>query len=216
MSRRPLYILGTSGLAREMAQLVATIDARSSRWFLAGFIGDGTMPVGTDLGWGRVVGTDDWLLSAGEEADIVAGIGYPAVRARVIERYVHEGARFGFPALVHPTAILDPRHVVLGRGTVVTAGCVLTCDITLGNFTLLNWNVTVGHDAVIGDSCVINPSANVSGNVTIDDEVLVGTGAQILERLRVGRGASVGAGAVVTRDVEPGLTVVGVPARAAG
>jgi acetyltransferase-like isoleucine patch superfamily enzyme len=41
----------------------------------------------------------------------------------------------------------------------------------------------------------------------------VGSGATILGGLRVGRGATIGAGAVVTRDVAPGETVVGNPAR---
>jgi maltose O-acetyltransferase len=49
--------------------------------------------------------------------------------------------------------------------------------------------------------------------VTIENECLIGTGAVILQGLTIGRGATVGAGAVVTRDVAPGSTVVGVPAR---
>jgi serine acetyltransferase len=44
--------------------------------------------------------------------------------------------------------------------------------------------------------------------------VLVGTGAQILQYVQVGEGAQVGAGAVVTKDVPPGVTVVGIPAKA--
>jgi len=42
----------------------------------------------------------------------------------------------------------------------------------------------------------------------------IGSGAIILAGVRIGEGALVGAGAVVTRDVEPGETVAGVPARA--
>ena len=41
----------------------------------------------------------------------------------------------------------------------------------------------------------------------------IGSGATVLGGVRIGRGALVGAGAVVTRDVEPGATVVGNPAR---
>ena len=41
----------------------------------------------------------------------------------------------------------------------------------------------------------------------------IGSGATILGGVRVGCGATVGAGAVVTRDVAPGSTVVGNPAR---
>jgi len=41
----------------------------------------------------------------------------------------------------------------------------------------------------------------------------IGSGAVILGGVTIGEGSLVGAGAVVTHDVEPGQTVVGVPAR---
>ena len=41
----------------------------------------------------------------------------------------------------------------------------------------------------------------------------IGSGAQLLPGVEVGEGAVVGSGSVVTRDVPPGVTVAGVPAR---
>ena len=59
---------------------------------------------------------------------------------------------------------------------------------------------------------ILNPKVALSGGVTVGEGCLLGAGATVLQNLRVGAGATVGAGAVVTRDVPPGATVVGVPA----
>lgn len=52
--------------------------------------------------------------------------------------------------------------------------------------------------------------------VVIEDDADLGVGAIVLPGVTIGRGAQVGAGAVVTRDVAPGKTVVGMPARPIG
>lgn len=210
---KSLIILGTSGLAREMAQLALAIDPVGMRWELLGFIGDGAASPGTKIGRSSILGDDAWLLNGDLKADLVVGIGYPQVRARVVEPYLAQRDRFAFPNLVHPRSVVDETRVRFGKGNAVTAGCVFTCDITVGDFNLFNLNTTVGHDAVVGNLCVFNPTVNVSGGVRIGDRVLVGTGAQILEGRTIASDATVGAGGVVTRDVAGGITVVGVPAR---
>jgi acetyltransferase-like isoleucine patch superfamily enzyme len=52
--------------------------------------------------------------------------------------------------------------------------------------------------------------------ITVGRRASIGTGAIVLGGVRIGEGALVGAGAVVTRDVPPGATVMGSPARARG
>ena len=62
-------------------------------------------------------------------------------------------------------------------------------------------------------------TANYDGKkkhvTTIGDGVHIGSGTVLVAPVRVGKGATTGAGAIVTagRDVAPGDTVVGVPAR---
>lgn len=59
---------------------------------------------------------------------------------------------------------------------------------------------------------------SVNGRIRLEDDVYIGSGATILpgkpdRYITIGRGAVIGAGSVVTKDVEPYTTVVGIPAK---
>lgn len=209
-----LLILGTGGLAREIAMVAkAMLSQNPTMWDDVGFVCQSEEEVGKDLGVGTILGTDDWAMKNKFKADLVVGIGQPKIKAMVVDSYLAIESRFSWPNIIHPAASIDKNLVSIGRGNVITAGCIFTCDISVGNFNLFNLNTTIGHDAKIGDFNVINPSCNISGNVEIGDRVLCGTGCQILETINIGSDATVGAGAVVTKNVPNGITVVGVPAK---
>lgn len=143
------------------------------------------------------------------QARAVVGIGNPATREKVVSELPSGTV---FETLVHPTAVLS-QWVRLGEGSIVCAGAVLTCQITLGRHCQLNLNSTVGHDCTFGDFCTVAPGANISGNVELGARVDVGTQAAFRQRIRVCDDAIIGMGAVVVKDiVEPG-TYVGVPAK---
>ena len=82
----------------------------------------------------------------------------------------------------------------------------------------------IGESAEIGDDVTIyqhvtlggtNPTTGVGGkrHPTLRDGVVIGSGAQVLGPIEVGEGAKIGANSVVTKDVAPGQTVVGIPAK---
>lgn len=120
-----------------------------------------------------------------------------------------------YEVLVHPQAILQEKSSInIAKGCIVTAGCILTCDIEVDQFTLINLNCTIGHGVRIGSFSSLMPSVNLGGEVHLEKTVYVGTGATILPGVRIGNNAIIGAGSVVTRDVEPGAIVRGIPARA--
>ncbi|MBL8330484.1 MAG: hypothetical protein JNJ71_16730 [Rubrivivax sp.] len=211
---RELLIIGTSGLAREMAQLARRIDPAGKRWSCIRYVAESADLKGQPLLHGSVDLCDGDLPAWQTAADVVLGIGHPRARAAVARRLAGHAA-LQFPNLVHPRLEIDEGVVSLGRGNVLTQGVVMTCQIAIGDFNLFNWNVTIGHDARIGSFNVINPGSNVSGHVQLGDACLLGTGSQILEGRRIGHRVRIGAGAVVTQDIpDDGGTWVGVPARA--
>ncbi len=148
--------------------------------------------------------------SISDDAGYVIAIGAGEVRRRLDERLTAAGRQA--LTLIHPMATVGGDNRI-AEGCILTAGSRVTTNITLGRHTQLHVNSTIGHDSVLDDFVSVYPGATVSGNVHLGEAVTIGTGANVLPGVTIGAGAFVGAGAVVTADVEPGVTVVGVPAR---
>ena len=192
---RQLFLLGQSGLAREMVELLAVCDP-DARWRFAGML--------SATEQSRVLD---------EVCDVLLAMGHPQIR-RAVGAALSAVSAVRWPTLVHPRSDVSP-SASLGAGTVIASGALISTAAQVGAHCLVNYGATVGHDAVIGDFSVVNPNASVSGGVLIGEACLVGAGATILENVTIGKGVVIGAGAVVLKDVPPGQTVVGVPAHAA-
>jgi sugar O-acyltransferase (sialic acid O-acetyltransferase NeuD family) len=204
---RPWIIIGGGGHASVVADTLLGLGAE-----VLGF----TDPSGASADRLEMphLGGDDALASNPPGSVTLAmGIGSvsrPARRAELFRRLRSLG--YEFPPIVHPSAVVA-RSVGIGAGVQVMAGAVLQSNCVLGENTLINTCASVDHDCVIEANVHVAPGATVSGGVTIGSEAHIGAGATIIQGRRVGSASIVGAGAVVVRDVAPGDTVIGVPAK---
>jgi sugar O-acyltransferase (sialic acid O-acetyltransferase NeuD family) len=203
---RPLVIFGAGGLGRELLGWInASSEAFRTKWRITAFVADDAAPGATCAG-----------LPVNRRVDFVdpprylLAIGSPAARRRLFA----ELEALGWEAVtwIHETVLVG-QGVEIGAGTIVCPFSTLSADTKVGRSVLINGRCGIGHDTEIGNYAVLLGDAAVSGNVSIGEGALVGSAAVIHPGMRVGDGAIVGIGSVVVRNVEPGTSVFGNPAR---
>lgn len=119
-------------------------------------------------------------------------------RRYFLASWISQHARSRTGIEIHPGASI-------GRRLVIDHGC----------------GIVIGETAEIGDDCLLYQGVTLGGtgkdqgkrHPTLGNHVMVGSGARILGPFKVGDNARIAAGAVVLREVPPGATAVGVPAR---
>ena len=124
---------------------------------------------------------------------------------RLFPRFLSQLGRFLTAVEIHPGASIGRRLVIdHGMGVVIGETAEIGDDVTLYQ------GVTLG-----GTSPAVDSAAQVGKkrHPTVRDRVIIGSGAQILGPIVIGEGARVGANSVVTKEVPPGMTAIGIPAQ---
>ena len=117
----------------------------------------------------------------------------------------------GYEIFPHIAGVVIGDNVSIGSFTVVDRGKL--DDTVIGAGTKLDNHVHIAHAAKLGKNCLVVAQSIIGGSTVIGDRVYISMGAVIRDHITIGEGAFIGMGAVVTKDVEPGVTVIGNPAR---
>ena len=216
-NRTPVVIFGAGGLAREVAWVLgmpgAVLRLPDGQQLLygqvVGHLDDREEMHGTDVNERPVLGGSEWLADHPGHAVVVA-VGNPDARRGIVERLRALGA--AFPSILAPDTFIGDKSTI-SEGVIALPGVIITCNVNIGSFVLLNPHASISHDGEVGDFTSLGPGVSLAGNARIGSGCDIGTNASLIPGISIGSDVVIGAGACVVRNLPDGVTAVGVPAR---
>ena len=127
------------------------------------------------------------------------GFGYERNRSGKIEMFPHSGG------------IKIEDDVEIGANVCVDRGTIK--NTIIGKGTKIDNLVHIAHNVKIGKNCSIVANSLVAGSCILGDNVHVAMSVTIRDYVKIGKNSIIGMGSVVTKNIPPNVTVMGVPAK---
>ena len=204
-----LIILGAGGMGRQVLSFAKSCNNYGKEYDIKGFLDDKLDAMKDFPGYPPILGTiDDYQI---EKDDIFFNsIGDVKAKKICIQKILDRGG--DFLTLIHPTAQV-PNGARIGKGCMVGSYVGIGVETTIGDFCLLQSKATIGHDVHINDFVRIDCNVVLIAGVNVGKDVCIHTSAVVNHNISLGEGSTVGAMSFVIRNVKPGQTVFGNPAK---
>lgn len=144
-----------------------------------------------------------------DDFQVVLAIGNPNIRKQLVSGL---SKNTFFPTIVHPTVLLNETAKV-GKGVIILQNSIIGCDVTIGDFTIVDRAVQVGHDCNISNFVHLSPASVLSGNVNLNVCVEIGTNASLKQNIEIAEETVIGMGAVVVKSITEKGIYIGNPAK---
>lgn len=121
--------------------------------------------------------------------DFIVAVASPQKRRAITQKLLDAGGRnirFLSPkALIYSTeaisnegvmvqidSVISPQ-VIIDRGVLINAKCVISSNVSIGEYTSIAPNVFIQEDVLIGKNCIISTGVTINKGVKIGDNVKV-------------------------------------------
>ncbi len=202
-----VVLIGCGRHGRVVGEMISCLDNLE----LAGIID----PSGKTLPGIPNLGGDEVLVTLKQKGIQGAVIGLGGVRDSVPRERIYEriqDAGLELVNVIHPSAYIAP-SAQLGTGITVMPKAVINTNSTLHDCVIINSAAVVEHDCTLGAFSNVAPNATLGGNVKLGHGVHIGLGASVRDSIQIASRVVVGAGAVVVKDITEACIVAGVPAK---
>lgn len=205
LEKTPIYFVGFGDFALEILADWEGFKLARTHYF-AGFFDDD--PSKTTVN--NYMGTVSQVRDLPQHTSVLLTASSPDFR----KKWVIDCPEFlDYPNLIHQRS-RQGTPVTLGKGNIISEGCILTTHIVMGDFNMLNHYVTIGHHGKIGHGNAFMTKAHLSGHVTLGDYNLLAVGSSILQGKSLGNHNTLGPHACLMNPVGDGKTYMGTPALA--
>ena len=204
-----IIIVGAGGFGREVYLWAKNLFSKD-QYKIKGFLDDNNRALDNfNLGIG-IIGSIDGYIPEEKDRFLIA-IGNVKIKKFIIKKMIEKKVKF--LKLIHPTAIVVDTAKI-GDGVIICPFCLVSDNVRLDDFVMMNIYSSCGHDARVGKYCILSPYATLNGFVILENEVFLGTHSTVIPGKRVGYKSKVSANSVVMRNVPPNKIVIGVPGKA--
>jgi sugar O-acyltransferase (sialic acid O-acetyltransferase NeuD family) len=204
-----LIIVGGGGMGRDVYSIAKRCYGYEEEFIIKGYIDDNLHSMDGFEGYPSVLGTIDGYAIQSDDV-FVCSLGSVQTKKILCEKLKARGAKF--QTLISKMAIIQ-QNAQFGDGTIVAETALVGSDAKIGENCLIQSFSVIGHDCELGDYVRIDTHAVCVGGVKVDSLTTVHTGAVLNHNVVVGEGATVAANSFVIKEVKPGTTVWGNPAK---
>lgn len=206
---KQLIIIGAGGMGRCTYCIAEQSLGFGEDFQIKGFLDDNIQALDGFNGYKPVLST---IAEYKVEPDdvFVCSIGEVQTKLKICEELKAKGATFY--TLIHKDASIG-KNTKIGQGTIIDEGVHIDPDVTIGTDCLIQAQAIIGHDSQIGNYARVDTLCSLVGGTIVKDRATIYTHSMISHNVTVGEDAVVGACSFVIKNVKPGVSVFGVPAK---